>query len=176
MAIRVLPTVYAGKRFRSRLEAKWAFFFDQLQIAWEYEPDGFQLQDGTRYLPDFYLPKFSRGVYVEIKPEGDPFLKARKFALEAPRPIWLCDGEPRWRAWTVLHTERLADDDGKVTSAAVEEYGIPCYLRGVEEQRFWWLWGEELEDEATGRWQAPELFAALDALRIHRFWEPEVRP
>src|SRR3954464_6960103 len=172
MAIRVLPTVYAGKRFRSRLEAKWAFFFDQLQIAWEYEPDGFQLQDGTRYLPDFYLPKFASGVYVEIKPEGDPFFKARKFALEAPRPIWLCDGDPRWRAWIVLHTETLADDDGKVTSESVEEHGIPCYLRGVEEQRFWWLWDEELDDEATGRWQAPELFAAFDALRIHRFWEP----
>lgn len=176
MAIRVLPTVYAGKRFRSRLEAKWAFFFDQLRITWEYEPDGFQLQDGTRYLPDFYLPKFSRGVYVEIKPEGDPFLKARKFALEAPRPIWLCDGDPRWRAWAVLHRETLADEYGKVTSEAIEEHGIPCYLRGVEEQRFWWLWDEEIDDEATGRWQAPELFAALDALRIHRFWEPEARP
>lgn len=47
--------LYGGVWFRSRLEACWAFLFDELRIAWRYERDAFDL-DGVRYLPDFYLP------------------------------------------------------------------------------------------------------------------------
>jgi hypothetical protein len=32
------PTVYSGIRFRSRLEAQWACFFDQAKWKWDYEP------------------------------------------------------------------------------------------------------------------------------------------
>lgn len=64
--MKVIETKYNGFLFRSRLEARWAVFFDSLGIEWSYEPEGFEFKDGTRYLPDFYLPKFN--VYVEIKP------------------------------------------------------------------------------------------------------------
>jgi hypothetical protein len=50
--IRPIETVYKGYRFRSRLEARWAVFFDTLGLPWEYEPEGFELPAG-RYLPDF---------------------------------------------------------------------------------------------------------------------------
>ena len=63
--IKPIETNYKGCRFRSRLEARWAVFFDNLGIEWEYEPEGFELPDGTRYLPDFYLPK--EMAYVEVK-------------------------------------------------------------------------------------------------------------
>ena len=56
MAIKPIETEYKGYRFRSRLEARWAVFFDTLDVKWEYEPQGWQLADGTRYLPDFWLP------------------------------------------------------------------------------------------------------------------------
>jgi hypothetical protein len=49
-----IPTRYKGYHFRSRLEARWAVFFDQLGLDWEYEPQGYVL-DGTPYLPDFKL-------------------------------------------------------------------------------------------------------------------------
>jgi hypothetical protein len=39
---------YNGYRFRSRLEARWAVFFDELGVAYRYEPEGFEL-GGTRY-------------------------------------------------------------------------------------------------------------------------------
>lgn len=51
--MRAIETVYKGYRFRSRLEARWAVFFDALELRWEYEPEGFELGDGLRYLPDF---------------------------------------------------------------------------------------------------------------------------
>lgn len=60
-----IETYYKGCRFRSRLEARWAVFFDTLEIRWLYEPEGFVLEDGTRYLPDFYLPDYE--LWIEVK-------------------------------------------------------------------------------------------------------------
>jgi hypothetical protein len=66
--IKAIETFYAGCCFRSRLEARWAVFFDHLDIEWQYELEGFELPDGTRYLPDFYMPE--QDLWLEIK--GDP--------------------------------------------------------------------------------------------------------
>ena len=78
--IKAIETRYDGYVFRSRLEARWAVFFKYLKIKYVYEPEGFVLDDGTYYLPDFYLPEFN--VMVEIKPSRDrDDGKARKFGL-----------------------------------------------------------------------------------------------
>lgn len=53
--IKAIETEYKGYRFRSRLEARWAVFFDALGIKWEYEPQGFLLPSGLQYLPDFQI-------------------------------------------------------------------------------------------------------------------------
>jgi rubredoxin len=63
--IKPIETVYKGYRFRSRLEARWAVFFDALGIKWLYEPEGFTLEDDTHYLPDFFLPDYN--LWIEIK-------------------------------------------------------------------------------------------------------------
>ena len=63
--IKAIETVYNGYRFRSRLEARWAVFFDALGVKYEYEPEGYELSDGTKYLPDFYLPYLD--YFVEVK-------------------------------------------------------------------------------------------------------------
>ena len=57
-----IPTHYNGINFRSRLEAKWARFFDLLGWNWDYEPVDF---DG--YIPDFYLHG-DNPCFVEVKP------------------------------------------------------------------------------------------------------------
>ena len=62
--IKPIETIYKGYRFRSRLEARWAVFFDALGIEWEYEKEGYNL-DGVRYLPDFWLP--NQQCHVEIE-------------------------------------------------------------------------------------------------------------
>ena len=71
---KAIETHYKGCRFRSRLEARWAVFFDALGIEWLYEPEGFEVtipynaagDTATyRYLPDFYLPKLK--VWAEVK-------------------------------------------------------------------------------------------------------------
>lgn len=63
--MKAIETHYNGYRFRSRLEARWAVFFDTLGIRYEYEPEGFELSDGTYYLPDFWLPDLH--LWVEVK-------------------------------------------------------------------------------------------------------------
>lgn len=54
--IKAIETKYKGYRFRSRLEARWAIFFDGINIKWEYEKEGYDLGDLGYYLPDFWLP------------------------------------------------------------------------------------------------------------------------
>ena len=65
--IKPIETEYNGYLFRSKLEAQWAVVFDSLGIRYEYEPEGFELEDGTRYLPDFYFP--DQDTYGEVKPD-----------------------------------------------------------------------------------------------------------
>jgi hypothetical protein len=79
--IKAIETVYKGYRFRSRLEARWAVFFDAMGLEWTYEAQGFDL-DGKRYLPDFYLT--SLGMHVEVKPGKKPPY-ARPFVYMAGR-------------------------------------------------------------------------------------------
>jgi hypothetical protein len=71
-ALRPIQTRYKGYHFRSRLEARWAVFFDELGLDWEYEPEGFDLGDLGLYLPDFrvWLPECGTGYFwVEVKPQ-----------------------------------------------------------------------------------------------------------
>jgi hypothetical protein len=65
MSPKPIETKYKGHRFRSRLEARWAVFFDALGIPYEYEPEGYSLGRLGRYLPDFWLPE--QQAWVEIK-------------------------------------------------------------------------------------------------------------
>lgn len=71
MSFAAIQTFYKGHRFRSRLEARWAVFFDALEIEWLYEPQGFIREadevfaERICYLPDFYLPEL--GFWVEVK-------------------------------------------------------------------------------------------------------------
>jgi hypothetical protein len=46
--VQALPALWAGCHFRSRLEARCAVFFDRLDIAWEYEPEGFDTSSTPR--------------------------------------------------------------------------------------------------------------------------------
>lgn len=72
-----IPTKYNGVQFRSRLEARWAAFFDLAKLKWEYEPI-----DLAGYIPDFL-----------VTPECDstPTLFEVKPLVAWPCPILGCD-------------------------------------------------------------------------------------
>lgn len=120
--IKAIETVYKGYRFRSRLEARWAVFFDALGVKWEYEREGFELEDGTRYLPDFWLPDIECGVWFEVKPSIDsdlskPRALANALALDDPDGPIVVVGTQPGEELTALDHPHSAD-----------EQGIPCDL------------------------------------------------
>ena len=78
MRMKSIETFYNGYRFRSRAEARWAMFFDLANIPYFYEPEGLEFEDGTKYLPDFYLPDCD--TWFEVKGVMD---KASRHKIEA---------------------------------------------------------------------------------------------
>lgn len=85
--IKAIETFYNGYRFRSRLEARWAVFFDTMGIEYLYEPEGFKMSDGTCYLPDFYLPKMDEFFEVKGKLKLIDKHKIDVFVKEYKRPV-----------------------------------------------------------------------------------------
>jgi hypothetical protein len=78
--VKAIETFYKGYHFRSRLEARWAVFFDTLGIPWRYEDEGFEKEvhgETVRYLPDFFLPYRwgGGGFYVEVKGDTNALKK-----------------------------------------------------------------------------------------------------
>lgn len=102
--IKAIETKYKGYQFRSRLEARWAVFFDSLGVKWEYEPEGFDLENGIYYLPDFKVEIYSdvaiaKNLYawIEIKgsnPTVEELEKCRILYTQSHIPTYLFSGTP----------------------------------------------------------------------------------
>lgn len=89
-----IATAYRNFEFRSRLEAKYAIFFDACGWKWSYEPF-----DLPGWIPDFsigYLPTL-----VEVKPffhEGDFDEAKRKIVASGyTGDVVLLGADPTWR-------------------------------------------------------------------------------
>jgi hypothetical protein len=95
MSYDAIETWYAGFRFRSRLEARWAVFFNHLDLEWEPEPQGYHVGQRS-YLPDFWLP--GTQTWVEVKgSEGNldhdlMYASAEGLPHEGPGPVLLILG------------------------------------------------------------------------------------
>lgn len=115
------PTWYNNYFFRSKLEAKWAVFFDLMKIKWTYEPEPFVCDNGMQYTPDFLLPyaifrdgtvciqeptgfdgegamykERDHGVYLEIKPVSynTNYEYEKRISTVTDRPLILLPGDP----------------------------------------------------------------------------------
>ena len=128
MEIRVIETEYNGYRFRSRLEARWAVFFDALGVPYEYEPEGFTLPSGKKYLPDFRVKCYGcRGdydsepfdLYIEVKGKmtQEDADKIKEFSNDGEYPVLIVGNIPSF--------------GGSTNSSVVEAYsrmeGIDIY-------------------------------------------------
>lgn len=129
--IKPIETRYAGCRFRSRLEARWAVFFDALGIEWQYEPEGY-IVAGKPYLPDFWLPGLK--LWVEVKGVIDqPTLD---HLLEATDPANGLPATPAGERWfesqatgriLVLGQIPRLGDCGWVHTRLDFDHGDPCW-------------------------------------------------
>lgn len=133
MNIKAIETVYKGYRFRSRLEARWAVFFDALGIEWEYEKEGFDLGDGDKYLPDFWLPQ--RKCWVEIKgpnPGDKDIRKCEKFAeMQAELGV-------DFRLLIGNIPEKTTSIKGVGVKGIMSYKRIPNYSKPIPKEIFFW--------------------------------------
>jgi hypothetical protein len=100
-----LNTWYRGAHMRSRLEARWAVFFDALGLQWQYETTFVPLPDGHQYVPDFWLPEW--GCFAECKPPrgftGDALFKAAMCVVNMNcAGILYLEGTPAFQSYVYL--------------------------------------------------------------------------
>lgn len=133
VGVKAIETRYGGYRFRSRLEARWAVFFDALGIKWEYETEGYVLPNGEHYLPDFWLPEW--GCFAEVKPRlftNEEYIKAALL----PESCILLDGMPGVRLyhWTLEYGSAQAIDMGLYAYRHHDccNWGVDLYVSSLE--------------------------------------------
>jgi hypothetical protein len=109
--MKAIETRYKG--YRSRLEARWAVFFDELRVPYSYETEGWQLSSGY-YLPDFYLK--DANLWVEIKPgklTAEDIEKCRQLAES--KSALLVSGDPWPNEFSITYfyppDERITGED-----------------------------------------------------------------
>lgn len=156
MAMKPIPTRYKGYNFRSRLEARWAVFFDSLGMEWEYEPEGFQLSDGSRYLPDFKV----EGRYLEVKAtREDDFSKAKQLAKDSDEWVICVAGNPSTITYPVAMPDGYMSD--VIISAPCNKYGPFYWATGLN--GYWQDWRH------LGRIKEEPVLEAIEAARSARF-------
>jgi len=118
--MKAIETVYNGYRFRSRLEARWAVFFDSLGIRYQYETEGIDTSKGW-YLPDFWLAhskdEWARkggGFWAEIKPAGtsaiDNWGLWRQVVIETESSLLAFIGDPWPSEYEIVKVCALSKD------------------------------------------------------------------
>lgn len=159
--LRAIETSYNNYRFRSRLEARWAVFFDVLSIEYWYEYQGFQLRRGLKYLPDFWLPQVNMWGEVKAKaltPEETE--KCQELARLSGYPCLLLVGMPENKAyWAWGYAEYGGDGRSTLIDYCLTNYkGYP-----TGENRFYGMPGGT-EDSMYG-----DTYIAARAAKMARF-------
>jgi len=126
--IKAIETEYKGYRFRSRIEARWAKYFDVLGIAWEYEREGYDLGEAGWYLPDFWLPQVH--MWAEVKGQSfapDEYNKCAALARGTHSSVLMLDGPPDNKWYSAIEP-----------SGGECEYGVTDYHGYyISESRFY---------------------------------------
>lgn len=165
--ISTLPTQYGGVMFRSRLEARWAVYFDLEKIEWIYEPEGFDLPELGRYLPDFYLPEVR--MYAEVKPDKftkDELYKCMTLAEVTKRECLILEGLPDSVYYFAVD---CGHPDGYGSVAFFDSVVVSgCNDRHVSENKFY----TRSEFEALGRFR-PDAYkrSSIYGARRYNSWE-----
>lgn len=156
--IRPIETRYKGYRFRSRLEARWAVFFDALGVPWEYEAEGYQTTEGG-YLPDFRL---FGSTFAEVKPAAhlDGALKKLfAFVIETGHNLIVLSDPPDMEWYPIL------EKDGP-SNVSVDwiDFSMSSY-----KERLWRAYCGEQRPPYEDLDKSDAFLDAIDAARSARF-------
>ncbi len=129
-----IQTKFNGRHYRSRMEARYAVLLHACRLPYEYEREGFGLEQG-RYLPDFWLPTL--GIFFEVKGW-----------LPTSREKDLCQG--------------LADDTQRRVVISYGDPGLETLLCGFAPEWHWTL--IQTLPEFLMQWLPPEIVLASIAI------------
>lgn len=126
----VIPTFYNGIEYRSKTEARWAVFLNDVGVKSQYEPECFILPGGYKYMPDFYIPDYKG--WIEVK--GTTFTKKEKWKCEqlcliTKQTVMMADGWPDYLSYNAFYY-----DSGEV----IPTMAVPSYDKGYQEKRFFY--------------------------------------
>jgi len=111
--IKAIETEYKDYLFRSRLEARWAVFFDAIGVTWEYEKEGYDF-DGLWYLPDFWVWEWDS--FAEIKGYTeqleDGLFKCRKLKEMTGKRSFVLYGAPDYEIYQMIFPD--VEHDGEL--------------------------------------------------------------
>jgi len=164
--MKAIETQYRGYRFRSRLEARWAVFFDALRVAWEYEPEGFELGFGERYLPDFRVTYADCVWWFEVKPSislltASDYRKLQSFVAGGNK-LMLLDGTPEAK----MYCEINQHESQNLLSASAARHG---WALMSDKRRPWWDDYENYFTPTTHFGRSTAIEDAVTAARGARF-------
>ena len=176
--IKAIDTEYKGYRFRSRLEARWAVYFDSLNIKWEYEVEGFKFKDGTKYLPDFWLPKMNMWAEVKAKElNEEEERKVKNLVKNTHKNCLLLIGTPERKAYWAICVD--IDICGEPTKDDNGETGYVCHGEFIKYP------GEDLEytfypnNFALSNYHnypqnEDRFYSAFDECEINEYWFDDI--
>jgi hypothetical protein len=101
-----------GQYFRSNWEANYARILNEQKIAWKYEPETFQLSNGTSYTPDF---KIDENKFIELKGwyDNDSKQKIELFLKEYPQYELDLIGETEYYSLRNLFKHKIPKWEGR---------------------------------------------------------------
>lgn len=173
--IKAIPTNYNGVEFRSRLEARWALFFDIVGYdGWLYENEGYQLPSGW-YLPDFFFPQRSYDkdgdFFLEIKPTEpgkEELLSCQELCEATGKGVTIVGGQPSQGDHVIYSFDTWNSPRHKYEYASLLvrdfmkrgfDFRVNCGNRG-ENDTFWMA--SDLEIYPASRLNYPDIIALLD--------------
>jgi hypothetical protein len=122
-----IETEYKGRIYRSKLEARWAAFFDLIGFTYDYEP--FELNG---WIPDFILYGKKCNILVEIKPEiyqtEDVFMKISK-AIELDGVS--ADGDYQFNTIAIVMSNQFKSDGWMIPA------GLLIMPRNERDRLYW---------------------------------------
>jgi hypothetical protein len=149
--LKAIETRYDGCLFRSRREARWAVFFNEARIPWEYEPQGYDLGEAGWYLPDFRINADTHSeLFFEVKgesPNREELAKAAALTEQSKLPVYVYFAEVRLPA--------------------------PASLAGMDQNTYFDALEQEFQRDMLKEWLAGR---SPCEVTLHKTWADDCEP
>jgi hypothetical protein len=164
---------YKQSAFPNLQVARWAVFFDSLEIAWEYQPKTFSLEWGSEKLPftpDFYLPSPKPPRWLHLSTTEADLHKAGLLALkmwgkqkiERKAEVYICKGNPWPAECTFISFNSILPEHNSLASKALwyveqaiqrEDWFVLTHLLTYDPNIYWEYVKEKARIAGCEAWQ-----------------------